>query len=199
MSYNFSQRSIFFDDRKKRKTKGRSAVCWPLRFICAAQQQTSTSRSLNFIKDLFHCATKPFLWLKRVFPGNGEGGGFSWLFLGDGKSGISESCQRTRSITALQQSPLLLLWLGDTLLYVGLKENCKGRQNKETGEKETGLWGIKIEERERAKGSREQVHQSVLALQRLNGLMAVKCCDLGAKADLKEYQENTSCFRICTL
>lgn len=44
---------------------------------------------------------------------------------------------------------------------------------------------VRKPKRDRTKGSKGQVYQSVSTLQRLNGLMAAKCCDLGTQGRFK--------------
>lgn len=119
--------------------------------------------------------------------------GLSWLFPDEGPSGLSEWCQRTLSITVLHNVQrfycLIILiqteWLCSlfqTKNWV-LGPNCRAKQEKEEARKEMRE---KIDsQRDRTKRSRGQVYQSMSTLQRLNGLMAAKCCDLGNQGRFK--------------
>lgn len=69
------------------------------------------------------------------------------------------------------------------------RQKCRGKQANDNREKQR-----KMKEREnmdrkpkrdRTKGNRGQVYQSVSTLQRLNGLMTAKCCDLGTQSRFK--------------
>lgn len=108
----------------------------------------------------------------------------------EGASAISQSSQRTLSIRALHSVQyfchLIILIQTESLCSLFQTNSVFHKTAKVSKKKRSMTEKIyRKPKRDWTKGSRGQVYQSVSTLQRLNGLMAAKCCDLGTQGRFK--------------